>query len=549
MSTVKGRSMKQAIYGVLLCATIVAWVFLAPTQLGGPVSYVMTHGISMEPVHHEGDLVVVREAPEYEVGDIVAYRSSELDAIILHRIIGREGDAYVFKGDNNDWIDSERPTRADLIGEEWLTIAGGGKFLTQLREPRKAAFLAGLIAVFSFGLFGEKGRKRRVTLARAPKRLGSLIFPRGASSTAMAVCGGLAVAFALLGMAALLRPDMRTVPAEIAYRSEGSFSYSADAPVGPVYSEAKVLTGQPLFLKVVDNVRFRFDYTFATEAEHDVTGTIGLQAILSDDFGWTRSFELASPKPFKKSAAHIAGDFDLREVGQLIDDLATSTGLPRASYDLKLVPTVTLTGTVDGRPLNELFAPPLAFDLDPYSLRLPPAAAPDPTVIAAGSPDRLRPVQEGVVETTRSEPNTMKLLRFDLPVVDLRNIAALGLLICIGLLMASMAAQIRAEDFDNEVDLIGARFKELLVPVRSFKRDEAHATVEVTEVDALVRLAEQHERMILHRNDGDGMHSYFVEGDRCVYQYRARNGKSVLSADSTLVAFEPDDPVPSSTKK
>src|SRR5580698_3453944 len=92
------------------------WFYLAPTQFGGSATYVVTHGTSMEPRFHTGDLAIVRSQSSYHVGEIVAYHSHKLHTIVLHRIIGREGDKYIFKGDNNNFIDPERPVESQLIG-------------------------------------------------------------------------------------------------------------------------------------------------------------------------------------------------------------------------------------------------------------------------------------------------------------------------------------------------------------------------------------------------------------------------------------------------
>ena len=96
--------------GVVLL--LAAWLVAGPAQLGGRTTYVSTHGISMEPRFHTGDLALVRPAAGYRVGDVVAYRSTVLHSVVLHRIIARDGDRYVFKGDNNDFIDPVHPARA-----------------------------------------------------------------------------------------------------------------------------------------------------------------------------------------------------------------------------------------------------------------------------------------------------------------------------------------------------------------------------------------------------------------------------------------------------
>ena len=77
------------------------WLAFAPLKLGGRVSYVMVNGISMEPGFHTGDPAIMRQAANYQVGDIVAYADAQMHANVIHRIIGVEEDQFVLKGDNN----------------------------------------------------------------------------------------------------------------------------------------------------------------------------------------------------------------------------------------------------------------------------------------------------------------------------------------------------------------------------------------------------------------------------------------------------------------
>src|ERR1700750_3005152 len=112
------------------CAT--AWFLFAPSALGGSTTYVVTEGISMQPKFHSGDLVLVRKAAASRVGDVVAYRSHELHTIVLHRIIAHDGGRYVFKGDNNGFVDPERPTQDQLVGKLWIHLAGQGRGLLWL---------------------------------------------------------------------------------------------------------------------------------------------------------------------------------------------------------------------------------------------------------------------------------------------------------------------------------------------------------------------------------------------------------------------------------
>src|SRR3954470_5949487 len=124
---------------VALGALVSAWLFFAPGALGGSTTYVVTEGISMHPRFHAGDLALSRSAGSYEVGDVVAYHSHALGTIVLHRIVAHDGSRYVFKGDNNDFIDPERPTADQLVGKLWLQVGGGGRGFLWLGSPKTIA--------------------------------------------------------------------------------------------------------------------------------------------------------------------------------------------------------------------------------------------------------------------------------------------------------------------------------------------------------------------------------------------------------------------------
>ncbi len=72
--------------GFWLVAMITMWIAIAPKQAGGMASYIIVIGKSMEPNFHIGDLIIVHEEANYQVGDAVVYRNVELGSFVFHRI-------------------------------------------------------------------------------------------------------------------------------------------------------------------------------------------------------------------------------------------------------------------------------------------------------------------------------------------------------------------------------------------------------------------------------------------------------------------------------
>jgi signal peptidase len=142
-----------------LAAAWTLWVSMAPVELGGRTSYVVTDGTSMLPAYRAEGLVLTRRSDDYGVGDVVAYHDRDLGAVVMHRVIGRDGDRYVLKGDNNDFVDRYHPAQGDLLGKEWLYWPGVGGYVADLQRPPVFAAVVGLVALVA--LWGQSSNRRR----------------------------------------------------------------------------------------------------------------------------------------------------------------------------------------------------------------------------------------------------------------------------------------------------------------------------------------------------------------------------------------------------
>lgn len=144
-------------------ALFVLWLLMfRPTALGGPASYVIVSGTSMEQTMHSGDLAVLKRQDKYTVGDVVTYAvpqgSPGAGKLVIHRITGGASNGFVTQGDNRDEADEWRPTGDDVFGQLWFSIPGVGVLLGKLRDPALIASLAGGLSVMSVLL--RKPRER-----------------------------------------------------------------------------------------------------------------------------------------------------------------------------------------------------------------------------------------------------------------------------------------------------------------------------------------------------------------------------------------------------
>lgn len=161
---------------LLVVAACAGWfVFLRPTVLGGPASYVWVSGTSMLPTLVSGDFVFLQASDDYKTGEIVAYRVPKGDpgagALVIHRIAGGNAeDGFVMKGDNKKAPDAWRPKAGDVLGHLSVSIPGVGAYIAAIRNPAVFAPLAAGITVFLILLGGPRSSRRPVPPTTAAQR-------------------------------------------------------------------------------------------------------------------------------------------------------------------------------------------------------------------------------------------------------------------------------------------------------------------------------------------------------------------------------------------
>ncbi len=111
---------------------------------------------SMEPALQVNDLIIVREADSYEVGDIVVYQSGK--SLIVHRIIEKDGERIITQGDANNVADAPIETYA-VKGKMIARIPAAGQIVKALKTP--AGILIVLLAAFALTEFSFRKEKDR----------------------------------------------------------------------------------------------------------------------------------------------------------------------------------------------------------------------------------------------------------------------------------------------------------------------------------------------------------------------------------------------------
>jgi signal peptidase I len=516
VAAIKLAVRRIAVAAIVLMAAIGVWA--VSTQ---QMSYVITSGISMQPVYHANDLVIVMRSNSYEVGQIAAYHS-HAGVKALHRIIGGDGErGYVLKGDNNQSIDVDKPTADKLIGRAVLHIPQGGTWLQPVLNPTGLGMLGFLIVgggAAAPKTRRELRRRRRqkratgmsswvtaVTVAKTISRLHPAL-------RALAVVAALlSVAGIALGVLGWMKPVTQTQVSTPGDHESMAFSYSANVGKTPAYDSTTVIAPDPIFRKVAPSVDLKLDY-------RGKPGRITVRARIAAGNGWQSVMQLAAPKRFTSSIYRTTMPLDLTAIDARAKAAAEAIGA--AAGELTVIIKVHIQHD-DGTE----FMPELPLKVSDLQL-----------LLAQGAESLVADATKATAGAT-VQPRQISAFGHDLlSAADARRHAVVMILAALAAMVFVALSALRKTPLQTRAQ-IQRRYPHLLVPVEPMASPPGKPVVMVDTFPALVKLAEKYGQMILTWTRPDGADDFVVRDEGILYRYR-------IDPDVTISPAAPSKPTP-----
>lgn len=127
---------------------------MQPTVFGWSSAIVVSG--SMEPAVSVNDMVMIHEQRDYQVDDVIMFRSG--GSLVTHRLIEMKAEGYRTKGDANNTADEKLVSPEEVVGKVVLTIPKAGVFVGYLQTPMGMTALV-LIAVLLIALPSREERQ------------------------------------------------------------------------------------------------------------------------------------------------------------------------------------------------------------------------------------------------------------------------------------------------------------------------------------------------------------------------------------------------------
>jgi signal peptidase I len=483
--TAAPRAARVSALAALLLAAV--WLFW-PSGLGGGTVYVTTHGISMEPRFHTGDLAILRSADHYFVGDVVAYRSATLDTIVMHRIVSVDGDRLVIQGDNNSWLDPDKPSTDLVLGKLWLRVPQGGKALAAVTSP------VGFVVVGTVGLalVGAARRPRSRHAVRRMRRRPALhapAFPAPVRAYARQVAltsGAVALVAGIGGGVLLAMPSTQAVSRTLHVTQQGQFSYAGTAEAGTTYPGGRVSTGDTVWTKLADDLTVSFTNTVSGPDLAALQGAMRLDVTIASADGWSSYLNSSPVVALANGSATAMAAIDTARASALLARHYAEIGTQSAAATLAVTPVVVTTGTAGGKAFQAGSPAALAFTFDATSLRL--------AGNAGQADEALAPSTSTDVKVGEVVPRRFTVLSVAIPIALARMVA--GVAFALALVVFAAAAWIGRTAPGDVADQFVVKHADRILPVAAF--DPGPTVIDVSDAESLHRVAERFDTLVLH---------------------------------------------------
>jgi signal peptidase I len=480
--------------------------------ISGQAAAVVTHGVSMNPVYYQGDLVVVERAPSYQVGDIVAYHLPSNGEVVLHRIIGGDPAGFEIKGDNNQSIDTTQPAADAVLGRAVLHVPQAGTWLKSLTSPPVLG--AGTFALLATGgstAFARHRRKKSAKMSRHMTHRPQPLPPIGALPLWWRFAAALILAVGLLGSSvaamAWSTPDTAAAGTPNSSVAQMTFSYTAAVPPSAAYDSTTVTAPQPVFRKLTDGVDVHYAY-------QGTPGALTVTAELSAQGGWRSSVPLTPATAFPGNRYEDTVHLDLKAIDARAQAASAATGIPTGPV------TIALTTRIHGASGDD-FAPVLKFNLTPLQLTM------------AGGPNDLTVTRTGRSDTAPTAPAAIGVAGVTVPVSTARtwSLIALAAAAVAGTALILFA---RRRAPRGEAETIRRRYRSMLARVQPMPIPAGHRVIDVTTFPTLAKLADRYGLLVLHWTRSD-VETFIVQDENTTYRYRA--GSEAPAENATRIPF------------
>jgi hypothetical protein len=301
---------------------------------------------------------------------------------------------------------------------------------------------------------------------------------------------------------------------QAAYEHNGSFDYTVSTEpstlypagiVGPVIAPPQgaapetVVSPPPVYTRGARQMDVGFTYALQSRTPSDLTGQISAELVIraAGEGGWSVHQELLPPTAFEGASTHARLTLDFAAIGALIAKIEEETAFKPGNYELVVQPSVTVSGTVNGEPIEDAFSPVFTTRYNETTITADPM---------------LRTLDAGTITAAVSESQTVGLL--SVPRARLvYSFLALGALAAV----AIFAGVVFMGWWQDETTQVRTRYGTKLVPVTDAEHIGSNR-VQVAKLQDLAVLAQRDGKIIFSQTTAEG-ETFFVPDGSVTYEY------------------------------
>ena len=300
-------------------------------------------------------------------------------------------------------------------------------------------------------------------------------------------------------------PSHSTYVSDLHYTQTANYTYAALVKPSAIYeNRTKISTGEPLYVKLVDQLNITLEYKVTSNPLGNFTDTkleYEISGVLTGG-DWIKTYPRAS-KTWTVTSFTDTYTLEIEDIQEIVEMIGEETGSRVYGYTYEIRPEITLETSAAGKPIQENFTPTLTIKFEGAKITL------------EGLSDR----KDGSITHIEREMATWSLLGWNLTVFSMRVTSMIASICLTALLAVSLYFRFQEKTTKPFLErLYGYGMLEVIKDSELPK--QMGRKIKVSSLEDLAKVSEETFKPIIHHGDtfyvldGDLSYEFTIESEK-----------------------------------
>jgi hypothetical protein len=308
-----------------------------------------------------------------------------------------------------------------------------------------------------------------------------------------------------------MTPIHSTYVSDLQYTQTANYTCTALVKPSAIYeNRTHISTGEPLYIKLVEQLNIKLEYKATSNPLGDFTDTkleYEVSGVLNGG-DWNKTYPLGS-ETLTVTTFIDTYTLDIDNIQEMVETIGEETGSYAYGYTYAICPHITLEASAAGKHIQENFTPTLTMKFEGAQITF----------------EGLNDKKDGFIAHTETEKATWSLFGWDLTVSTMRVTSMITSLCLTALLAVSLYFSFQKKTLNTFLERLSGDIRDKIIETSELPKRMGQQ-IKVNSIEDLAKVSEETFKPIIHHGD-----TFFVLDGNLRYEFTIEDTKKEKEID------------------